>query len=71
MTRLTNAHNKKWENHEAMLALWFFWYSWCGEALDNQDDASRGGRPRGGTVVDGAIAAGVAPRSHHGHEHLI
>lgn len=29
MTRLTNAHSKKWENHEAMLALWFCWYNWC------------------------------------------
>ena len=29
MTRLTNGHSKKWENHEAMLALWFCWYNWC------------------------------------------
>lgn len=27
MTRLTNAHSKKWENHEAMLALFFAWYN--------------------------------------------
>ncbi len=26
-TRLTNAHSKKWENHEAMLALWFAFYN--------------------------------------------
>ncbi len=25
MTRLTSAHGKKWENHEAMLSLWY-WY---------------------------------------------
>lgn len=29
MTRLTNAHSKKWENHEAMLALYYCWYNWC------------------------------------------
>ena len=29
MTRLTNAHSKKWENHEAMLALFFAWYNFC------------------------------------------
>lgn len=29
MTRLTNGHSKKWENHEAMLALWFAYYNWC------------------------------------------
>lgn len=29
MTRLTNAHSKKWENHEAMLALWYCWYNYC------------------------------------------
>ncbi|MDZ4688487.1 MAG: hypothetical protein SH850_25715 [Planctomycetaceae bacterium] len=26
-TRLTNAHSKKWENHSAMLALWFAYYN--------------------------------------------
>ena len=26
---LTNAHSKKWENHEAMLALYYCWYNWC------------------------------------------
>jgi len=29
MTRLTNAHSKKWENHEYHLALWFLWYNFC------------------------------------------
>lgn len=27
MTRLTNAHSKKWENQEAMLALWYCAYN--------------------------------------------
>ena len=27
LTRLTNAHSKKWENHEAMWALYFAWYN--------------------------------------------
>lgn len=25
LTRLTNAHSKKWENHAAMLGLYFAW----------------------------------------------
>ena len=29
MTRLTNAHSKKWENHKAALALWFAYYNFC------------------------------------------
>src|SRR5206468_8047458 len=29
MTRLTNAHSKKWENHEAALALFFAYYNFC------------------------------------------
>jgi transposase-like protein/IS1 family transposase len=29
MTRLTNAHSKKWENHEAMLGLFFAYYNFC------------------------------------------
>jgi transposase-like protein/IS1 family transposase len=28
-TRLTNAHSKKMENHDAMLGLYFAWYNWC------------------------------------------
>lgn len=28
MTRLTNGHSKKWENHEAMMGLFFAWYNW-------------------------------------------
>jgi IS1 family transposase len=29
LTRLTNAHSKKWENHEAALALYFAYYNYC------------------------------------------
>jgi IS1 family transposase len=29
MTRLTNGHSKKWENHEAAFALWFAYYDFC------------------------------------------
>ena len=29
MTRLTNAHSKKWENHKSAMALWFAYYNFC------------------------------------------
>jgi len=29
MTRLTSGHSKKWDNHEAMLSLWYCWYNYC------------------------------------------
>ena len=29
LTRLTNGFSKKWENHEAALALWFVYYNFC------------------------------------------
>jgi hypothetical protein len=29
LTRLTNAFSNKWENHEAMLALFFAYYNYC------------------------------------------
>ncbi|HEY2784398.1 MAG TPA: hypothetical protein VGJ05_05425 [Fimbriiglobus sp.] len=29
MTRLTNGHSKKWENHEAAFALWFAYFNFC------------------------------------------
>jgi transposase-like protein/IS1 family transposase len=29
MTRLTNAHSKKWQNHEAAIALYFAYYNFC------------------------------------------
>jgi hypothetical protein len=28
-TRLTNAHSKRWRNHEAALALYFAYYNFC------------------------------------------
>ena len=28
-TRLTNGFSKKWENHWAMVALWFGFYNFC------------------------------------------
>ena len=28
-TRLTNAFSKKWENHAAMIMLWFAYYNFC------------------------------------------
>jgi hypothetical protein len=28
-TRLTDGHSKKWENHEAALALFFAYYNFC------------------------------------------
>jgi len=29
LTWLTNAFSEKWENHEAMFALYACWYNWC------------------------------------------
>jgi hypothetical protein len=29
MTRLTNAHSKKWDNHNAAFALYFAYYNFC------------------------------------------
>jgi len=29
LTRLTNAHSKKWENHEAAMSLFFAYYNFC------------------------------------------
>ena len=29
LTRLTNAFSKKWDNHEAALALFFAYYNFC------------------------------------------
>ena len=29
MTRLVDAHSKKWENHDAALALFFAFYNFC------------------------------------------
>jgi hypothetical protein len=29
LTRLTDGHNKKWENHEAAMAVFFAYYKFC------------------------------------------
>ena len=29
MTRLTDAHSKKWENHNAAIGLFFAYYNFC------------------------------------------
>jgi hypothetical protein len=50
VTRLTDAHSKKWENHEAAMAL-FLPRSW-----DDQDDASEGERLDERNVVAGSTA---------------
>jgi len=43
LTRLTNAHSKKWENHEAMLGLYFAWYNYVRPhmTLATKDDKKR------------------------------
>ena len=46
LTRLTNAFSKKWENHEAMFALYICWYNWC--------------RPHMTLKTTPAVAAGLA-----------
>jgi len=45
LTRLTNAHSKKWENHEAALALYFAYYNFCRrhQALDGETPAMASG----------------------------
>ena len=45
-TRLTNAFSKKWENHEAMFALFAAWYNFC--------------RPHMTLMTTPAVAAGLA-----------
>ncbi len=46
MTRLTNGFSKKWENHEAMLGLFYAWYNWV--------------RPHSTLKTTPAVAAGIA-----------
>ena len=45
-TRLTNAFSKKWENHNAMFALYVTWYNYC--------------RPHMTLKTTPAVAAGLA-----------
>ena len=53
MTRLTNAFSKKWENHEAALALWLLYYNFC------RPHATLSKAPKGqkGTPTSPAMAA--------------
>ena len=41
MTRLTNAHSKKWENHEAALGLFFAYYNFCRVHMTLAERANR------------------------------
>jgi IS1 transposase len=36
LTRLTNAFSKKWQNHEAALALYFAFYNYCRPHITEQ-----------------------------------
>jgi transposase-like protein/IS1 family transposase len=56
MTRLTNAFSKKWENHEAALALWFLYYNFCRPhaTLSKGKDGGKG------SPKTPAMAAGLA-----------
>jgi IS1 family transposase len=55
MTRLTDAHSKKWENHEAALALFFAYYNFCRVHLTLAERAKKEGH---GNVTP-AMAAGL------------
>jgi hypothetical protein len=47
-TRLTNAFSKKWENHEAALALWFAYYNFGRKHMTLKEtprDGERSGEP--------------------------
>ncbi len=54
MTRLTNAFSKKWENHEAAMALFFAFYNYCRPHMTLSEDAGYKRTP--------AMAAGLADR---------
>ena len=56
MTRLTNAFSKKWENHEAHLALWFLYYDFCRPHMT----LSKGKQGEKGRPTTPAMAAGLA-----------
>lgn len=49
MTRLTNAHSKKWENHKAAIALYFAYYNFC--------------RVHSTLKMTPAVAAGIASKT--------
>ena len=52
LTRLTNAHSKKWANHEAALALYFAYYNYCRSHMTLTE--------RMGYKCSPAMAAGLA-----------
>jgi IS1 family transposase/transposase-like protein len=54
MTRLTNAFSKKWENHEAALALFFAYYNFCRPHMTLTAEAGHKTTP--------AMAAGLTDR---------
>ncbi len=54
MTRLTNAFSKKWENHEAAMALFFAFYNYCRPHMTLTEAA--------GTKTTPAMASGLADR---------
>ena len=55
MTRLTNAFSKKWENHEAAMALFFAFYNYCRPHMTLTE--------RAGCKQTPAMAAGLADRA--------
>jgi hypothetical protein len=57
MTRLTNAFSKKWENHEAALALFFAYYNFCRSHTTLTEATWTGEGPMAKTAP--AIAAGL------------
>jgi len=57
MTRLTNAHSKKWSNHEAAFALWFAYYNFCRVHTTLTDETRTEDQPRRKTTP--AMAAGL------------
>ena len=57
MTRLTNAHSKKWENHRASLALWFAYYNFCRVHATLNDTVHGEGMPKRKTTP--AMASGL------------
>jgi IS1 family transposase len=58
LTRLTNAHSKKWENHGAALALYFAYYNYCRPHTTLTEMTWEEGRTMRKTTP--AMAAGLA-----------
>ena len=57
LTRLTDAHSKKWENHQAALALFFAYYNFCRVHVTLTAATREDGQPTRKTTP--AIAAGL------------